>query len=488
MLDPNEIYDKVLQGEQVINKHKFITEDNLKDYYNLFLLIMSFYDQMFLLEVSFTIIKEILINAVKANAKRVHFIRNGLDINNPTDYSSGMESFAEEVTMKWMEQEKFLEESQFYIQTNCLMKDNNFLFIVENNAPVMPVEQERIKKRMEAAKSYNDLSDAFEDMSDTTESAGLGLVLTQILLKNSGIGRDNFKLIFQPEKTMVLFQIPSHVIPQVAGVSKFNAKVLDEIENLPPLPKNIHKIIELCNDPEANIINISNEIERDPALSADLLKLSNSTYFITRNKVNTIQNAIKIVGLKNLKNLLYVSGVAKILNSRYEKAQEIWDHSAKCSSYARLLAIEFNKQKIIDIAATAGLLHDIGKLVLLSLDKTITQRVEFLKGKEKNNSVLLEEYSMGISHPDIGAQLLTKWGFPEELISVVQYHHRPFLAPHDYRELTEITYLANNFIDLKDGKTSYSVMFGPILEEYGLTSEEKVNELITKLNNQMVKH
>lgn len=483
MLDPNEIYDKLLKGEQVNIRHTFISEDDLRVYYNLFLLMMSFYDQMFLLEVSFTIVKEILINAVKANAKRVHFKRLNLNIHDPAHYEKGMLSFAEEVTMKWNEQQEYLDSSEFYIQTNSLIKDNNFLFIVENNANVMPVEQERIKKRMEAAKAYNDLSDAFEDMSDSTESAGLGLILTQILLRNSGIGRENFRLVFQPDKTLVVFQIPSNVVPQIQGVSKFNAKVLDEIENLPPLPKSLHKIIDLCNDPEANIHTLSVEIEKDPALSADLLKLSNSTYFITRNKVSTIQNAIKIVGLKNLKNLLYVSGVTKIMSSRYEKAQEIWDHSGKCSIYARLIANEFSHHKIADIAATAGLLHDIGKLVLLSIDKNITKRVEFLKDKEKNNSVLLEEYSMGISHPDIGAQLLTKWGFPVELIEVVQFHHRPFLASADSRALTEIIYLANNLVDLKDGKTSFSVMLSPILENFNIVTEQDLLNLIEKLDS-----
>jgi HD-like signal output (HDOD) protein len=483
MIDIDKAYDTLLAGDEVHIRHKFVSDEDLKDYYNLFFLVLSYFDQIFLLEVGFTIIKEILVNAVKANAKRLHFRRLNLDINHPEEYEKGMESFAEEVTFKWIEQEEYLNSSEFYIDSIFQFKDGNFLFIVENSATVQPEEQERILKRIEAAKTYNDLSDAFEDMSDSTESAGLGLILTQILLKNSGIGREMFKMEFYKDRTKVLLMVPANVVSIVPPVSKFNSKALDEIEKLPPLPKTLNKILELCENPNANISSLSTEIEKDPALTADLLKLSNSAYYGGRVKVKTIQDAIKLVGLKNLKNLLYISGVTKIMNSRYSKANEIWEHSAKCSFFARVLSQELNLPKLSDIAATAGLLHDIGKLILLSIDNSVTEKVEFLKDKEKNNSVLVEEYTLGISHPEIAGKLLSKWQFPEELIAVAQYHHRPFLAPSDYRELVNIIYLANMMIDIQDGKTSYSILHFYILEEFGIQKKEEFYNLLEKIEN-----
>ncbi len=482
MIDLDKAYDTLISGEVVHFRHKFVSDEDLKDYYNLFFLVLSYFDQIFLLEVGFTIIKEILINAVKANAKRIHFRTINLDINIPEEYEKGMESFAEEVTFKWIEQEQYLETSEYFIESIFQFKDGNFLFIVENNTSVQPEEQVRILKRVEAARSYNDLSDAFEDMSDSTESAGLGLVLTQILLKNSGIGIDKFKMEFFQDKTKVSLLVPSNVIPITPPMSKFNVQALDEIEKLPPLPKTLNKILELCGNPDTNISSLSLEIEKDPALTADLLKLSNSAYYAGRSKVKTIQDAIKLVGLKNLKNLLYISGVTKIMNSRYSKANEIWEHSAKCSFFARLLSQELNLSKLSDIAATAGLLHDIGKLILLSLDKSITGKVDFLKDKEKNNSVLLEEFTLGISHPEIAGKLLAKWQFPEELIAVAQYHHRPFLAPSEHRQLVNIIYLANMMIDIQDGKTSYSILHFYILEEFGINKKEDFFKIMDKID------
>ncbi len=483
MFDIDKTYDALLAGDEVHIRHKFVSDEDLKDYYNLFFLVLSYFDQIFLLEVGFTIIKEILINAAKANAKRLYFQRLNLDINHPGDYKVGMESFAEEVTFKWIEQEEHLNSSEYFIESIFQFKDGNFLFIVENSVTVQPEEQERILKRVEAAKTYNDLSDAFEDMSDSTESAGLGLILTQILLKNSGIGREKFKMEFFKDKTKVSLIVPSNVVSIIPPVSKFNSQALDEIEKLPPLPKTLNKILELCGNPNANISSLSSEIEKDPALTADLLKLSNSAYYGGRMKVKTIQDAIKLVGLKNLKNLLYISGVTKIMNSRYSKANEIWEHSAKCSYFARILSQELNLPKLSDIAATAGLLHDIGKLILLSIENSVTEKVEFLRDKEKNNSVLVEEYTLGISHPEIAGKLLSKWQFPEELIAVAQYHHRPFLAPSEYRELVNIIYLANMMIDIQDEKTSYSILHFYILEEFGIQNREEFYNLLEKIEN-----
>ncbi|HMV76492.1 MAG TPA: HDOD domain-containing protein [Leptospiraceae bacterium] len=477
-------YEKIVHGKSSTVKTKFFSEESLLEYYNFFILILTYLDQIYLVEITFTIIKEMLINAQKANAKRLLFQRLGLDINDLNQYKKGMALFSEEVSMKWGEQESYLKNSDFYIETRIEMTPDTLKIEIENNASVLPIEQERITKRLSVAKKYNDLSDAFADMLDTSESAGLGLVLTQILLRNSGIGQENLKLNFHSDKTVVDLIIPKNAAP-VSIESRLGTKILDEISNLPHLPQSLSRIIQLCNNPDSSINTLSAEIEKDPALSADLLKLSNSSSFITRNKVNNVLGAIKIVGLKNLRNMLYVTGVTKILNSRYQtKAQEVWDHSAKCSFFAKALAQEYGKNRYADVVATAGLLHDLGKLVLLSVDRKLAQKVDFLKGKEKNNSVLLEEVSMGVTHPEIGGLLLRKWGFPEELISVVEFHHKPFLAPDHERELVEIIYLANMMIDVIDNKASYFVIYTPVLKNFKLENEEAFRKLLEKISKQ----
>ncbi len=483
MLDIDDLVTKLIKGQPVSVRFKYTNDKVLQEFHVLFIHILAYFDQLFLLEVSFTILKEILYNASKANAKRLFFIREALDISNPEDYQKGMAIFADEVTMKWTEQQAYLDKSDFYIQFDAKIKDNILYIQAENNAPVLPEEQERIHKRIEAAKKYNDLSDAFMDMSDSTESAGLGLILTQILLKNSGIGRDKFNIEFLPDKTVAHFQISGQVVPIITN-SKFNEQILNEIEGLPPLPQSVSKIITLCNKPDTDINILTNEIEKDAVLSADLLKLSNSSLFITRNKANTVLSAVKVVGLKNIKNMLYVSGVRKIMGNRYDKVQKIWDHCAKCSFFAKVIAMDNSKHKLADLAATGGLLHDIGKLIILSLDKKIVDKMTNFQIQEKDSSVLIEEFTVGISHADIGGRLLKKWSFPEDLIHIVEFHHRPFLAPPEHKDLLEIVYLANMMLDALDNRANFFTINQEILKNFKLDNEAVFNKYLEKIDLQ----
>lgn len=474
-------YDELISGKLVTLNYKYVSEENLKDLYHLLVLLFHYYDQIYLTEVVFTIAKEILMNAVKANAKRLFFQRMNLDISNPEDYQKGMAMFSEEVTMQWNKQEEYLKDSSFYVITRMVIKNGTFYFQVENNAPVMPQEQERIRARMEKAKTYTDLSDAFIDFSDTTESAGLGIILTHILLRNSGIGYHNFKMEFSPKVTKVTLSIPNNVVPNISH-TKFNAQILDEIESLPPLPQVITKLINLCNDPDSDISKISVEIEKDPALSADLIKLSNSAFFSTRSRANTVVAALKVVGIKNLKNLLYVTGVNKVIGTRYKKSEEVLEHSNKVSFFARSIAQNFGKTKLADLASTSGLLHDIGKLVLLALGREITEKIQSLKTREKTNSVIMEEYSIGISHAEIAGLILEKWSFPEELISVCRYHHKPFLAPEEHREIVDLIYLANMMVDVLDLKASFTTIYPDALKILRIDREDQFMQIVNKFN------
>jgi len=182
--------------------------------------------------------------------------------------------------------------------------------------------------------------------------------------------------------------------------------------------------------------------------------------------------------------MLYVSGVRKIMGNRYDKVQKIWDHCAKCSFFAKVIAVDNSKHKISDLAATGGLLHDIGKLIILSLDKKVVEKMTNLQIQEKDSSVLIEEFTFGISHADIGARLLKKWSFPDDLVHIVEFHHRPFLAPAEHRDLLEIVYLANMMLDALDGRANFFTINQEILKNFKLDNEAVFTKYLEKIDTQ----
>ena len=480
-MDFNALQEQFSSGQNVELNYSFIEEKDHQDIYCLLLMFFGYLDQLFLVEVVFTIMKEILINANKANAKRQYFIKIGKDINNPEDYKIGMKNFNENITSRWSEQREMLANSEFFVQVRFRFADDTFSIVVDNNVPLTPGEQERIKQRMEAARKINDLAEAFATMSDTEESAGLGLILTQLLLKNSGIGSEHLKIGTNGKLTRAILTIPKHIVPLELS-TKLKEKILNEVEGLPPLPHTLSRLISLCNNPDSDFKIISDEIEKNPALSADLIKLSNSSMFANYNKVTTILQAVKTVGLKNIKNMLYVSGVRRILNDRYSRLQDVWDHSNQVSYYARVIGNDFKFGKDVDTITVGGLLHDIGKLVLLSVDKALYKKlISYTKEQDMSNTTILEEIAVGLSHPTLGAQLARKWDFPQELIDIIDFHHRPFMAGENSKKMAEVVYLANMIVDIREGKSSFFAVDQNILVKFNIENRAKFDQYGEKL-------
>lgn len=474
------IQEKFLAGEELKYSYTFVDEKDHQDIYFLLMLLFGYLDQMYLVEVIFTILKELIVNANKANAKREYFKQIGKDINNPVDYRVGMKEFHKKIISNWTEQGNILTASDFYVKVKFQNIDNSFIITVDNNSPLTPEEINRISARIESAKQINDLSDAFATMSDTEESAGLGIILTQLLLKNSGIGADKLKIGSNGKLTRAFITVPKHIVPLELS-SKLKDKILKEIEGLPPLPHTLTRLISLCNNPDSDFKMIADDIEKNPALSADLLKLSNSALFANRNKVTSILQAVKVVGLKNIKNMLYVSGVRKILNDRYAKLQDIWDHSNQCSYFVRIMAMDKSLIKLADKATVGGLLHDIGKLVLLSVDQNLYKKIlSYQHERDLSNTTILEEIAVGLGHPTIGAQLARKWEFPEELIDIIEFHHRPFMNNNN-TELVELVYLANMLADVAENKANFFSIDQQILKKFNLEKREDFDKYLHKL-------
>lgn len=461
-----EVLSQLQKGEDVSLSYKFVSDEINQQIYALLIHLMAYLDKLYLVEVVFTVIKEALMNATKANAKREYFTRSQLDIQKPADYKIGMNGFMKDIIMNWDEQDSFLSESKLYVSLRMRMKGKEIMFLVENNVPLLPEELMRITQRIDAAKRYNDLSEAFLEMGDNQESAGLGIILSQLLLKNSGIGQDKFKIASTGKETRASLLVPEVTVPLDIS-NKLKVKIINEMDGLPPLPQSLTKIINLCNNPDSDLNMIASEIEKNPALAADILKLSNSAGFMSRSRVNTTLQAVKVVGLKNIRNILYVTGVRKVMESQYGKMQDVWDHSNRTSYYARYIANESNRLKYADIVSIGGLLHDLGKLLLLSIEKSLFEKlVAYQKGKDMNNSTLLEEISLGVSHATLGAQLAKKWDFPEDLITIIDYHHKPFVTPDAYREMVEMVYLANMMADISESKKGFFTLDPGILKKF----------------------
>ncbi|MGC9963996.1 MAG: response regulator [Syntrophobacteraceae bacterium] len=225
-------------------------------------------------------------------------------------------------------------------------------------------------------------------------------------------------------------------------------KVVSGIESLPSLPELYSQVVDELNSADGSLNKIGEIISRDSGMSAKILQLVNSAFFGLPRQVTSAVKAVQFLGFDTVKALVLTVKVFSMF-SRSDSAEysvdDLWRHSFGTGICARAIANgEKWGQESMDEAFMAGLLHDIGKLILV--EKFPSECLEVIK-KIHHNARLCdaEREVFGTSHAQIGAYLLGIWGLSEPIIKTVAYHHSPGLCPDPAPEVLAAVYLANIF-------------------------------------------
>jgi len=189
----------------------------------------------------------------------------------------------------------------------------------------------------------------------------------------------------------------------------------------------IEEIDTALRSPQCSLSTIGDIIERDIDLTARLLRFANSAYFGFSTKLSTVSEAISLIGIQQVQDLLTATSAIERfagLSSEYVSVQSFWQHSLATGIAARLIALERRLPKP-DRLFVAGLLHDIGRLVLFLQAQKQAQKVFELYRKER---LLLREAEvrvLGYDHQNVAEALLKSWKYPPTLVLAVGHHHQP---------------------------------------------------------------
>lgn len=450
--------------------------------------ILARNNMLYLQDTIITILREIVVNAVKANSKRLYFKFQNLDMFDNEDYTQGMEGFKSFIIDNQDFVEDELKKSDYRVVIYLKKFESGVSIHVQNNAPIHPEELNRIKMRIHKAKSYNDFSEVYCDVTDDSEGEGLGLVLTILFLKNTGIGVNSFQISSNDRITETSLVVPFQLKP-INVMNKIQQQILDEVRDLPTFPENIMELEKLCMNPEADYRIIAEKISIDPSLAVSVLKLSNSAAFITRRRIETITEAINLIGMKNLRSIIIASSARRILNERYSSFRQVWDHCNKTAFYARHLAAELNHDKIGQNVYLAALLHDLGKIVLLSTSSALSEWMSLLtQNRGHRSTTVIEEVSIGISHSSIGELIARKWNLPEYLVETIQWHHAPLNCSEEFRDIVYITYLADKMCRIEEKKYDFYYLEEDVLNRFNINDEKSFNAAMTDLQKKFSDH
>jgi hypothetical protein len=156
-------------------------------------------------------IQELVVNAKKANTKRVYFIDRGLDLNNHEQYLRGMATFKDDTLNNIKHYLELQRQQGLYVKLILHLKNNMINIEIRNNSSITADELERIRKRLIEARKYNSMEEAVVDLLDDSEGAGLGLVMLVLLLKKVGLDANAFDILRTDTETIARIMIPKNL-------------------------------------------------------------------------------------------------------------------------------------------------------------------------------------------------------------------------------------------------------------------------------------
>ena len=236
--------------------------------------------------------------------------------------------------------------------------------------------------------------------------------------------------------------------PRIAGVSRLHklTRIRRGLNNLPTVPVVLTRLLQLLDDRDSSVDQLTEHFRRDQALAAKMLRLANSPFFGLREPATTISQAAVVLGYKTMRSLVLGAWVGDFLCREvrpygYVKGG-LWKHCLAAALLGRHMARQFKMtQDDAEVLFLGGLLHDVGKLLLAQhADGPAT----FVLGKGDTTTTILERErdEFGTDHASIGVDIAKAWRFPPALTGVIQNHHDP-AAKLDQARATAVIHLVD---------------------------------------------
>jgi HD-like signal output (HDOD) protein len=210
-------------------------------------------------------------------------------------------------------------------------------------------------------------------------------------------------------------------------------QVIGNIRNLPTPPIVFEQIQRVINDPNTSVADVASILSEDPAMSVKVLKLTNSAFYGLSREIDSVKQAVMIIGLEAVKNLVLSASVLGMFRSNghnKEYHEDFWRHSLTTALAARVIARDHSGGKVFnpDTGFSSGLIHDIGKIVICCfLQKEHEQVQKYLRERPNTFEAETEIAVLGYNHAQLGRQLATTWKLPERLADTIGFHHNPNL-------------------------------------------------------------
>jgi putative nucleotidyltransferase with HDIG domain len=202
--------------------------------------------------------------------------------------------------------------------------------------------------------------------------------------------------------------------------------------------------MSLAGNPDSSLTELAAVIRLDQAITANILRICNSAYFGLRRPVDNVSDAIMHMGKKNVLRAVVAAGLSRYFRTTkgYDvKGGDLWEHAVAVALMSQICAARISRPDDPRLF-TAGVLHDIGKMVMGEFVQEAWQKIQELTERQKYSFLEAEQEVLGVNHAELGGEIALIWKFPDEILKAIAFHHRPDLLA-DGDAVPWIVYLSN---------------------------------------------
>jgi len=236
------------------------------------------------------------------------------------------------------------------------------------------------------------------------------------------------------------------------------------IDNMPTLPAIVNQVLVITSDPESTAQQLLEVIEPDQSITVKILKVANSAFYSRAREISTLRQALMIIGFDEVRNLVLSSAVfnnfKKLKKMDGFDPKEFWRHSFTTGLAAKMIAGQLKLQA--GSLFVAGLIHDIGKLALLTVLPADFIQTMKMTGNCGLENLTAEKHLLGLTHAEVGMRVLRRWMFPQHFVTAAGFHHDPVHA-----DAQTIYPLVVHLADL----LAHTIVLSPDLGDHIITPE-----------------
>ena len=233
-------------------------------------------------------------------------------------------------------------------------------------------------------------------------------------------------------------------------------QLLLEMGGVPSVPELYREILREMQTEKPSVERVAAIIEKDAGMTAKVLQIVNSSTYGLRQQVSNVVEAATLLGLSNLRNLVLAAEAFQPAEKdqlpENFQLEVLWNHSLKVAAFAKkIVLMESDSQKMADDAFTAGLLHDIGQIILAT--KKTEEFGEALRMAQENGELLIdaEKELFGATHAEVGGYLMELWGLPDTITEAITFHSIPSGCEEEQFSVVTALHVANYFCEGNDG-------------------------------------